>query len=80
MDYHIQTARNTGGKAGKGCNKTSTIQVYEVIGDMGFLKKHFRFAINDPKGYAKAQEKARAWVAAQQTLAPDAVPVGDTAQ
>jgi len=67
-DYHIQDAKSTGGKAGRGRNKTSTVQVFEVIGDFGYLKKQIRFDVNDFQSHERAKEKARAWVAAQQQL------------
>lgn len=50
----------TGGKAGKGRNKTGTVQVRKD----GFIKKQFRFKTNDRASSAKAFKKARDWMEA----------------
>lgn len=55
-NYVLKTASPTGGKAGKGLNKTSTVQVIdsrEMI-----LLKHFRFKVGDPASLARAWAKA----------------------
>ncbi len=54
--YRIKHANPTGGKAGKGCNKTSTIQVMDGSGRM--LLKSVRYRVNDPKSRSEAVRKA----------------------
>lgn len=50
----------SGGKAGKGCNKTSSIQVFKD----GWIRRHFRFALaND--GAIEAVRQAKAWAQAE---------------
>lgn len=55
---HIPTS---GGKAGKGMNDTSTVQVRKD----SMLKKQFRFKMCDPSSRQKAVEKANQWIASQ---------------
>jgi hypothetical protein len=50
----ITLAKQTGGKAGKGHNKTSTIQVM----DGHIVIKMFRFKVDSITGYNKALQKA----------------------
>ena len=45
----------SGGKAGKGCNKTSSLQVRKD----NMIVKQFRFTVNDPVSRKKAMDKAR---------------------
>ena len=47
--YDIKGANPSGGKAGRGCNKTTTIQVLEPLGADGsyLLKKSFSFNTQD---------------------------------
>lgn len=46
--YEIKCANPSGGKAGRGCNKTTTIQVLEPFGEDGYLlKKSFSFSTQD---------------------------------
>lgn len=52
--YLICLARSTGGKAGRGLNKTSTAQVFE--GD--FLVKQFRFEVASIASRTLAIERA----------------------
>ena len=63
----IKTARSTGGKAGKGLNKTSTVQVIEPHEGYHLMHKHFRYVVNDRQSLAAAWLKARAFVDAHLT-------------
>jgi hypothetical protein len=56
--YTIRAARSTGGKAGKGRNKTSTVQVLKD--DM--LVKAVRFKVDSAESWTKARTKAKAWI------------------
>lgn len=56
--YSITTALPTGGKAGKGHNKTSTVQVFK--GDMKV--KQFVYKLMDFGGQGKAFKKAEKWI------------------
>jgi hypothetical protein len=49
---HVPTS---GGKAGKNCNKTSTVQLR--LEDC--VKKQFRFTVNDKESFKKAVAKAK---------------------
>lgn len=60
-EYKIKFATPSGGKAGKGHNKTSTIQ---VIRDSMIIKM-FRFTVNNPESMRKARIKAEEFVASQ---------------
>lgn len=60
-NYEIVNAKPTGGKAGKGRNKTTTLQVFE--GDL--LKQQFRYPVDSEHGYSNALRKAKLWVDAQ---------------
>lgn len=57
-EYTIRLARQTGGKAGKGHNKTSTVQVFQD----SMIVKQFRFLTNDPESLKRATEKAKTFV------------------
>jgi hypothetical protein len=56
--YDVRLARSTGGKAGRGHNKTSTVQVFKD----SFLKKQFRYRVGDTESYVRAEQKAWQWV------------------
>lgn len=56
----IKTAKQTGGKAGKGYNKTSTIQVIHL--ESGMLLKQYRFNMDDPMSLNAAYSKADSFV------------------
>lgn len=58
VKYRIQKALPTGGKAGKGHNKTSTIQVVKD----NLIVKQFRYRIDSIESLAAAQAKAKAYV------------------
>jgi len=61
--FPIRFARQTGGKAGKGCNKTSTIQVVSEQTDGSvIIEKTVRFNVNERPSFVKAMVKAREWV------------------
>ncbi len=55
--YRIKKANPTGGKAGKGRNKTSTVQVLY----RSCVVKQFRYFVGDGKGFMDAWEKAIAY-------------------
>jgi len=57
--YVIKTANPTGGKAGKGFNKTSTVQ---VLNQDNMLIKHFRYQVGDPASYLTAVFMALTYV------------------
>jgi hypothetical protein len=56
----VQTASSTGGKAGKGCNKTSTIQVFKEGGQV--IVKAFRFNVGNDESFKSAVRKARVFI------------------
>ena len=56
--YTVRKARNTGGKAGYGHNKTLTVQVVQDI----FIKKSFRFTVGMPSSYRKAIRYAKKFI------------------
>ena len=45
--YEIKCANPSGGKAGRGCNQTTTIQVEPFGADGYLLKKSFSFSTQD---------------------------------
>lgn len=55
----IKYANPTGGKAGKGFNKTSTIQVMD---DMNCMVKQFRYNVGDAESENKALNKAKEYI------------------
>lgn len=60
--YEICTSCG-GGKAGRGCNKTATVQVREPFNaDTYLLLKQIRYTVADPASLQKAVHKARAFV------------------
>ena len=54
FEFHLPTS---GGKAGKGCNATSTIQLRKGC----ILVKQFRFRVDDPASRKAAMGKAKAY-------------------
>jgi hypothetical protein len=57
--FEIGTARETGGKAGTGCNKTSTVQItYRVNSESYLLIKNIRFKIGTPDETRASVKKA----------------------
>jgi hypothetical protein len=63
MKLGINGARPSGGKAGKGHNKTSTVRVMDS-GGPGFWRiiKRFRYNVGSAKSYIDAMEKARKYI------------------
>lgn len=60
--YLIRPARPTGGKAGKGQNRTSTLQVLAVQPGYTTLLRAFRFTVGDDKSLRAAKEMARLFI------------------
>lgn len=61
--YRIVNALPTGGKAGKGHNKTSTIQVLDrATGRYRTMLKMFRYTVAKPCDRDRAVSKAMAWI------------------
>lgn len=58
MHHTIRLANPSGGKAGRGRNKTSTVQVF--YGNL--LVKQYRFLMSSPESLIHATEKAKAYV------------------
>lgn len=58
-DFHF-CLPESGGKAGKGCNKTSTVQVFDPTN--GFLVKQIRFSMSEQGAVANAVRKGKKWV------------------
>lgn len=56
--YKIQLARNTGGKAGFGCNKTSSVQ---CVDRQNVIRHQVRFTIGKPLDLDAAYKKAVSW-------------------
>ena len=56
----IKVAKPTGGKAGKGHNKTSTVQILDM--ECSTILKQFRFYVKDTVSKLKAFKKAKAFV------------------
>lgn len=68
-ELHVPTS---GGKAGKGLNRTSALQVR--LGNQ--IVHQVRFRTASPEARAEAVQKARDWVMAQ-SLKPAAPPAGE---
>lgn len=51
-----------GGKAGRGKNKTATVQVREPIRNGWIIKKQFRFEVGNTESYVAAEQKAWQYV------------------
>lgn len=64
--HEICESDGRGGKAGRGKNKTASIQVRE---GHYWLKKQFRYKVGDPISKQNAVLKAKAWV---DSVAPNA--------
>lgn len=56
--YVVKLPEPTGGKAGKGCNKTSSLQVFDT--QESKIVKLFRYRINDRWSGSTALNKANA--------------------
>lgn len=55
--FKFRHSLNTGGKAGKGSNKTRSIHVTSLMHG-----RYFSYSLEDPNGWAKAVVKAKNWV------------------
>lgn len=60
--YTITDARPTGGKAGRGRNRTTTLQVREEMNGGYLLRTSIRYAAGDKAARAVAVRKAKALV------------------
>ena len=67
-NLEIFESKNTGGKAGKGFNKTETIQVIEKINNGYLIKKQFRYYTNDNLSRHKAIVKAEKYISDSNSL------------
>jgi len=56
--YEVRLAKQSGGKAGKGRNKTSTVQVLY----RSCIVKLFRFDLDETGSFRKAWDKAKQYV------------------
>lgn len=65
-EYTIRLARPSGGNAGKGHNKTSTVQVWY---DNCLVVKQIRFTVREHETKMNAIEKAIAYVAGKKVAA-----------
>jgi hypothetical protein len=64
--YEITNSNSRGGKAGRGRNKTASIQVREPIRPGEYLiKKTFRFVVADDKSEREALLNAMQWAKGQ---------------
>lgn len=66
-EYAIRLARPSGGKAGKGHNKTSTVQVFRG----SCIVKSFRFNMNDRESLKAAMTNAATYVSKMQKAEAD---------
>jgi hypothetical protein len=55
----IQYAMQSGGKAGRGLNKTSTIQIRDEI---NCIVKQFQYVVNDSESERKAFRRAKKYI------------------
>jgi hypothetical protein len=61
--YQIQRSSPRGGKAGRGFNKSGTVQVIEPIGNGRYLLvAQFRYSTGNNDQILKAMSKAQLWV------------------
>jgi len=61
--FPIRFAKQTGGKAGTGRNKTTTIQVVSEQNDGSVvIEKSVRLNVGDRPSFVQAMVKARAWI------------------
>lgn len=57
--FEIGLPKQSGGKAGCGCNKTSTVQViYRINSECYLAIKHFRFKVTDVESTRRAVKDA----------------------
>jgi len=55
--FRIQYADDRGGKAGRGCNKTSS---FVVVNDQGDWQRQYRFSVLDDEAESLKRAQARA--------------------
>lgn len=60
--YIIAESNESGGKAGRGQNKTKTLQVRLELGNGYLIKKQVTFTVGDPQSYNRAEDKCRKFV------------------
>lgn len=60
--YIIVESNERGGKAGRGFNKTKTLQVRENNGNGFLIKKQVTFTVGDSDSYSKAEDKCRKYI------------------
>jgi hypothetical protein len=61
--FKIVQSNSRGGKAGRGCNKTATIQVQEDFNATSYLMlKQIRFKVGDTAALSAAVQKAKDFV------------------
>ena len=58
-NFTFRKSINTGGKAGKGNNETTSIH---VVGINNHKSKYFSYKLNDIYGFSEAYNKAKKWV------------------
>lgn len=71
--YIIAQSNNRGGKAGRGYNRTASIQIREWLSidnktgkKMYSVVKHFSFPVGDVLKCGEAIKKAKAWIDARE--------------
>lgn len=62
QDYYITEAQANGGKAGKGNNKTTSIQVRQQMQGGYLVLASYNYPIGDTAKRDKAIEKAKAYI------------------
>ncbi len=61
--HTIADSNGLGGKAGRGCNRTATVQVRKALwGGDYLLLKQVRYSVDKPGARQAAAEKARAYI------------------
>lgn len=60
--FHIQLSSG-GGKAGKGNNKTASVQVRQPVNGGYLIRKIFRYKVRDRSSLTEARAKASLWAA-----------------
>ena len=65
-DYQIRLADKSGGKAGRGNNRTSSLQITtNDTFDSGYrIEKQFRFIVGNKNSYDVAEKKCIRWIMA----------------
>ena len=60
--YLLTNPKPTGGKAGKGRNKTSTVQIRETLKNGFLVIKSIRYNVNEPVSKINAISKAKKYI------------------